>query len=142
MITVDLGWGALSAGTPTHTALSVRIMDDGTGSRLQNEPTELQDGTYFQIETPTTYEYKIKFYKRNYADNAASAAAIKNILKFMQGQPKWIRMYSELWTLVHPGNPWVQVFIPAKDMPFPRKSNLYAFEFPLCEFTPIDNATL
>lgn len=138
MQTIDIGWGTLSGGIPATTVTGIHILAEGAKQSLLNEPQLLQDGTNFQIETPSKWSWKIKFFPGLYQEKSAYMADLVKVLNFVQQQPKYIRLSSNLWTTLHPSDVWVQVYLSAKDNPLNRSANLYAIELPLTENTPID----
>lgn len=138
---IDLGWGTLSGGTPTNTYTGILITAEGACPELLNEPTEIQDGTTFQIETTTKWKWKITLWRGQYKDDSTYMTALFKVFKFLQGQNKYIRLDSVLFQTLHPSSVWVQVFMPAKMPNMKREGNLYAIEFPLEEGSPLDMST-
>jgi len=143
-MTIDLGWGTLSGGTPANTLLGMRIQGEGAGDSLLNEPVLLQDGTDFQAQSPSKWTWKVRFWQGNFTDSSVgtiSQTTLIKVAKFIQVQPKYIRLYSNLFTTLHPAGVWVQVFCPVKEFPLGRDANLYSIEIPLVENTPLDMTT-
>ena len=72
---IDLGYGALVAGTPPNTLLSLRIMGQKMKPVWITEPKMLQDASEFQIQTPTKWEQQITLYPGISSTNLNGAGA-------------------------------------------------------------------
>lgn len=148
---IDLGYGALVAGTPPNTLLSIRILAQKMKPSWLTESKTLNNGTEFQIQTPTKWEQQITFFPgisstnlngagasvTSWVDNAANQPNLIFLLTWFQAQPKFVRLYDPFWVSIY-GATWIQVVVPGKSPEMPRKGNLFTISFPLRNFYAVD----
>lgn len=140
MITVDLGWGGTSS-SPTNQVLALQILDGNPAYELQNDAQKGQDAVYAQVETPMTISWRITFFRDAFPDDGTARTALKNILKFFQAQPKFIRLSTDWWTTIH-STSWIQVYMKDKEFAWEKKGDgvagKWAFSFTVYEGAPTD----
>ena len=148
---IDLGYGALVAGTPPNTLLSLRIMGQKMKPLWLTDPIMLQNANEFQIQTPTKWEQQITLYPgisstnlngagatvTSWANNATNQPNLIFLNIWFQSQPKFVRLYDPFWISIY-GTSWIQVVIPAKSPEMPRKGNIFYPAFPIRNFFPVD----
>jgi len=141
---IDIGWGALSGGVPANTVLGIRIKRDGGNQGLGNKPVRLENMNLFRIQTPSKWTWKIQVFEGNYPDSdlwgnsvPSYMTALKAFAKFIQAEPKWLRVYTYWFQTLHSTN-WVQVMGTPDTYSWERALNRYPIAFDLEEVLPID----